>query len=287
MFKKIGLLTAGLLLFSYFTLCLLLLWGQKKLIFIPDSQLSSTPQKYQLNYQDIWIKIEQEQIHGWWIPHENKSAPVMLYFHGNASNNGDIVDNAAIFHQLGLSVLLIDYRGYGKSSTTFPSEKRVYEDAEAAWQYLTEVKQIEPDNIFVYGHSLGGAIAINLAIKQPNMAGLITEGTFTSIKEMGALNPIFKLLPLNFLVTQRFDSINKISSLKVPILMFHGSEDEIIPVEMAKQLFNQAPQPKELIFISQAQHNNLHQVGDPKYIFNLQKFVLENSEQQISEIIEK
>lgn len=261
----------------YIITCLLLLWGQKNLIFIPDSKISSTPEKYKLDYQDIWIDIEKEKIHGWWIPTKTKLAPTILYFHGNASNNGDVVDNAAIFNQIGLSTLLIDYRGYGKSIGTFPSETRVYEDAEAAWNYLTKTKQIKPQDIFVYGHSLGGAIAIDLAIKQPDMGGLITEGTFTSIKNTASYNPLFKLFPLNLIVTQRFDSISKIPSLQTPLLMFHGDNDEIIPPEMAKELFDNAPQPKSLIFIPEAEHNNLHQVGNSKYILNLEQFISKNT----------
>ncbi len=276
--KKLCLTILGTSVSTYIAVCLLLLWGQRRLVFIPDSQIKSTPEKYKLDYQDVWIDIKQEKIHGWWIQAENESAPAILYFHGNASNNGDVVDNAAIFHQIGLSVLLIDYRGYGKSISSFPSETKVYEDATAAWKYLTETRQIKPDNIFVYGHSLGGAIAIELASKQPDMAGLITEGTFTSIKEIGGYNPLFKLLPLNLIVTQRFDSINKISSLQVPLLMFHGTDDRVIPPEMAKQLFEIAPQPKKLIFIPQARHDNLHKTVNPEYIFNLKQFILINSQ---------
>lgn len=279
MLKKFLAIALGSLTSLYIALCLLLFWGQKRLIFVPDSQIKSTPAKYQLDYQDVWIDIGREKIHGWWIPAANESAPTMLYFHGNASNNGDVVDNAAVFHQLGLSTLLIDYRGYGKSSSAFPNETRVYEDATAAWQYLTKIKQIEPDNIFVYGHSLGGAIAIELASKQSNMAGLIVEGTFTSIREIGSSDPLFKFLPLNAIVTQRFDSIDKIAALEVPLLMFHGTDDEIISPEMAKKLFDKAPQPKKLVLIPQAGHDNLHKAGDPKYYIEpLKQFILENTQ---------
>ena len=263
----------------YAGVCLLLFWGQNRLIFFPDSQVKSTPKKYQLDYQDIWINIDRQKIHGWWIPAAQKSAPAVIYFHGNASNNGDLVDNAAVFHNLGLSTLLIDYRGYGKSSPIFPNETRVYEDAAAAWQYLTQTRQLKPENIFVYGHSLGGAIAIELASKQPDMAGLIIEATFTSIRDMGSVNPLFKLLPLNLIVNQRFDSINKISALKMPLLIFHGTDDEIIPDRMAQQLFAKAPQPKKLVFVPEAKHDNLHKVGSPEYTSSLKQFILENSQQ--------
>ncbi len=278
MLKKLGFIITGICVILYIFIYLMLRFGQTKLIFQPDNLIKSTPEKYNLDYQDVWIDLDQEKIHGWWIPQTKKTAPVLLYFHGNASNNGDLIDITAMFNQLGLSVLLIDYRGYGKSSPRFPNETRVYEDADAAWKYLTKKRQIKPQNIFVYGYSLGGAIAINLAIKHPQMAGLITEGTFTSIKDVAGFNPVFQLFPLDWIVTQRFDSITKIKFLQTPLLMFHGDADKIIPVQMAPKLFAAAPEPKQLVIISQATHTNLHQVGGQEYFQTLQRFIQANSE---------
>ena len=257
----------------YLAICLSLRLGQTRLIFFPDSMIKSTPQKHNLNYQDVWIDVREDKIHGWWIQAQQKSAPVLLYFHGNGSNNGDLVDLALIFHKLGLSVLLIDYRGYGKSSLIFPNEKRLYEDAEAAWQYLTDIQKIEPNKIITYGHSLGGAIAIELATKHPEMGGLITEGTFTSIKSMAKHSYPLDIFPLELLITQRFDSINKIELLQVPLLMFHGTEDEIIPISMAKELYAAAPQPKQLAIVPNANHSNLDLVGDRQYLLSLRQFI--------------
>lgn len=257
----------------YILLFLSLRWGQTRLIFHPDSLIKSTPQKHNLDYQDVWLDVEQDRVHGWWIPSLEAKAPVLLYFHGNGSNNGDLVDLALTFHKLGLSVLLIDYRGYGKSSQIFPNETRVYQDAAAAWQYLTKIRQINPKKIVVYGHSLGGAIAIELATKHPEMAGLITEGTFTSIKNMVIHDKLLSIFPLDWLITQHFDSITKIKSLQVPLLMFHGTEDEIIPILMAKKLYASAPQPKQLVIIPEANHSNLDLVGGQKYLLNLQQFI--------------
>ena len=220
--------------------------------------------------------MDREKIHGWWLPSSEQSAPVLLYFHGNGSNNGDVVDVAAIFHDLGLSVLLIDYRGYGKSSPTFPNEKKVCQDAVAAWKYLTSDRQIKPQNIFVYGHSLGGAIAIDLAVKHPEMAGLITEGTFTSIRDMASQDKFLQLFPLDLILTQHFDSITKIQSLQVPLLILHGEEDEVIPVSMGEQLFAIAPEPKQLVIIPQGKHNNLHRVRTKQYFWSLKHFIQSN-----------
>ncbi|WP_019506914.1 alpha/beta hydrolase [Pleurocapsa sp. PCC 7319] len=276
MLKKFGLIVLAVSAVLYVAGCILLRLGQTRFIFYPDPVLRTTPQNYGLDYQDVWIEIDREKVHGWWIPASEKTAPVLLYFHGNASNNGDVTDIAAMFHQIGLSVLLIDYRGYGKSSPTFPSEKSVYQDALAAWNYLTTVRQIEPAKIFVYGHSLGGAIAIELAIKHPEMAGLVVEGTFTSIKEVASQDKIFRIFPLGWILTQHFDSISKIQSLQVPVLIMHGTADEVIPVTMADELFAMAPEPKELLIIPQAMHNNVHQVGGRQYLEHLQQFIQSN-----------
>jgi uncharacterized protein len=271
--SKLSIIFVSILTTLYISGCLLLLWGQTKLIFFPDSYIESTPQDYGLTYQDIWLKIDNERVHGWWIPATQASVPTLLYFHGNGSNLGDLTQIAAIFHQLEVSVLLIDYRGYGKSSPVFPNEARVYQDAEAAWQYLTQKQKIKPQQIFIYGHSLGGAIAIELASKHPDIAGLITEGTFTSVKEMASLLPGLKMLPLSWLVTQRFDSITKIKSLETPILILHGAGDRTIPPLMAKKLYAAATEPKNLAIFPEAGHNNLPESDLQKYLFTLQEFM--------------
>lgn len=276
MVKKLSLIILGFSLTLYIAICLLLRWKQTSFIFFPHNFIRATPQEYSLNYQDVWFNIDNEKVHGWWIPSSEQFAPVLLYFHGNGSNNGDLVDIAAIFHNLGLSVLLVDYRGYGKSSPNFPNETRVYEDALAAWKYLTKDRQIKPENIFVYGHSLGGAVAIELATKHPEMAGLIIESTFTSIKDMATLDKFLQMFPLNLIVTQRFNSIAKVKSLQTPLLILHGANDEIIPFHMSKKLFNAAPQPKQLVIIPQARHNDLPQVGSEKYFRSLKQFIQSN-----------
>ena len=273
MLRKLLLTGLGITATLYIGLFLLLRYGQNRLIFLPDSQIKSTPQKYNLDYQDVWIDVNQDKIHGWWIPATQKTAPILLYLHGNASNNGDLTEIAAIFHQLGVSSLFIDYRGYGKSSPVFPNETRVYEDGEAAWQYLTQELQIEPQQVFVYGHSLGGAIAIELAAKHPDMGGLITEGTFTSMKDMADLMPMLQIFPLDWLITQRFNSLSKVKSLQTPWLIFHGTADETIPLSMANQLSLAASEPKQLAVVLQANHNNLPEFGGQQYLSTLKQFI--------------
>ena len=139
------------------------------------------------------------------------------------------------------------------------------------------MQQIEPERIFVYGHSLGGAIAIELATKHLEMAGLIVEGTFTSIRDMAGLMPGIKLFPLRWLVTQRFDNLTKIKSLQTPILILHGTADEVIPLFMSKELYAAAPEPKQLEIIERAGHNNLPEFNSQRYLLILKQFIQSNT----------
>jgi hypothetical protein len=271
--RKMTLLLGGILLTIYLITCGLLRWGQTRLIFVPSQVIKATPADYQLAYEEVWLEVSTGKIHGWWISATNHQAPVILYFHGNGSNNGDTVSQAARFHQLGLSVLLIDYRGYGYSSGPFPNESLVYEDAETAWQYLTTTKQIDPKKIVLYGHSLGGAVAIELASRHSDLAGIIVDGTFTSMRAMADQMSQYKIFPLDWILTQRFDSLTKIQSLQTPILFMHGTADRVVPLFMSQELFAATSASKELWLVPEAEHNDLPRVGGEKYLEKIKQFV--------------
>jgi pimeloyl-ACP methyl ester carboxylesterase len=196
-------------------------------------------------------------------------AKVLLYLHGNGINIGANVAHANRFHQLGFSVLLIDYRGYGRSEG-IPSESGVYQDAEIAWDYL--VKRHQPNDIFIYGHSLGGAIAINLAVQHPEAAGLIVESSFTSIKDIANLQGRFWMFPVDLILNQRFDSISKVPSLQIPVLFIHGEADFQVPATMSQELYAAAPKPKYLYLISGAGHNNTAEIAGGQYFRECDSF---------------
>lgn len=261
----------------YLTLGITLRIGQTRLLFFPSSHILSTPAIVNLDYQQVEIPVKDSKLIAWWIPSQMPRRPTLLYLHGNASNLGDLVGKALIFHNLGLNTLLIDYRGYGMSDGPFPNETRLYEDVEAAGDYLTIVRQIPPDKIFVYGHSLGGAIAIHWASQQPNLGGVIIESSFTSIPEM--LSHLFPvpLFPPNLILTQKFDSLSKISQIQAPILIMHGTQDSVIPVTMSKQLFQQATGVKCLVLFPGAGHNNISQDDLLKYQLVLSHFFEQKS----------
>lgn len=273
----------AVLAIAYLTACLYLLLRQKYFIFKPPIVIRTTPAAYNLDYQDLWLPVstasgQSSQIHGWWVPAAQPEAPVWLFLHGNGSTIGDEVKRPFWFHQLGYSCLLIDYRGYGRSKGKFPTESSVYEDVEAAWNYLTQVQHIPPERIFVYGHSLGGAIAIELALRHPNMAGLAVEGSFTRMRSMvDHLYRQFGVFPVNWLLHQRFDSLNKVGSLSMPVLFIHGTADKLIPAAMSQALFEAASEPKKLLLVPEAGHHDVGERGSQQY-FQAIQWVVEQAQ---------
>ncbi len=302
---------------AYSAACVFLFVAQGKFIFFPARAIETTPDDFQLKYQDVWLPISTktgavESVHGWWIPasetppchpllrgearngesflatpqsERRAVAPVpplnkgglgkvVLYLHGNGSNVGANVEHANRFHRLGLSVFVIDYRGYGKSQGDFPSESQVYEDAQLAWDYLVKQRGVNPNQIYIYGHSLGGAIAIDLAVRHPEAAGLIVEGSFTSARAMVDFKKgLFWLFPIDFLLTQRFDSLSKVDRLQMPVLFIHGTADNVVPVEMSKKLFDAAPDPKQLYIVPDGGHTNVAQIGGAEYLQIVSQFL--------------
>lgn len=264
------LLIAGILAIAYFGACLFLYLRQNRFIFFPAPVIETTPAELELKYEEVWIPVSQqngqvERIHGWWIPSEIPSNRVLLYLHGNGVNIGANVNHAARFHQLGFSVLLIDYRGYGLSEGSFPTENTVFVDAETSWNYLVQDREILPEHIFLYGHSLGGAIAVDLAIRQPDAAGVIVQSSFTTMREMVDYRFHFWMFPIDLLLTHRFDSRAKISQLQIPVLFIHGTADPEIPSEMSEQLYQVAPQPKRIFLVPDAGHNNVASIAGEAY----------------------
>lgn len=210
------------------------------------------------------------------VPPLNKGGlgGVVLYLHGNGLNVGANVEHANRFHRLGLSVFLIDYRGYGKSQGEFPTESQVYEDAALAWNYLVKQRGINPKQIYIYGHSLGGAVAIDLAVRYPQAAGLIVQGSFTSARAMVDFqSSVYRIFPIDLLLTQRFDSVAKVDRLQMPVLFIHGTADNIVPVEMSKKLFDAAPEPKQLYIVPDAGHNNVAELAGDQYLERVTQFV--------------
>ncbi|MFE4106823.1 alpha/beta hydrolase [Almyronema epifaneia] len=255
----------------------LLWWRQSRYIFFPVQELEVTPAALALAFEEVWLTVdslEDTKIHGWWIP---TTAPLplgtLLYLHGNGENIGANLGLAHRFQQLGFSVFLFDYRGYGLSQGAFPSEQRLYQDAEVAWQYVTQVRQVPPEQVYLFGHSLGGAIAIELATRQPQAAALIVQSSFTSIPAMAQRTFYAKLFPVDFLLSQRFDSLSKVAKLQMPVFFIHGLADVSVPPEMSQLLYQAAAEPKQLWLVPQATHNNVAEVAGETYEQKIRQFL--------------
>jgi hypothetical protein len=261
-----------------YTLGCAYLWSQQaRFIFMPQRQITSTPADTGLSYEDVFIPVAGEiggveRVHAWWIPAATAGKSTLLYLHGSALNISANVEHAKRFHGLGFAVLLLSYRGYGRSDGDFPSETKVYQDAEAAWQYLVTKREIAPDDIVIYGHSLGGAVAIDLAVRHPAARGLIVEATFTSIYDMAARGGAYRVFPLDLILTQRFDSLSKVDRLRVPVLYLHGTKDSVAPFDMSRRLYERTRAPKRLQLILGGGHNNSARVGGSVYLQAVKEF---------------
>ena len=209
-----------------------------------------------------------QNIHAWWYPAAKKDAPAILYLHGVRWNLTGQLFRIEQLHALGYSVLAIDYRGFGQSHGELPSETTVYEDARIAWERF-QTLQPDPSKRLIYGHSLGGAVAIDLAAELGKqlplpVRGLVIESTFTSLADV-ATAVANTSLPVRWLLSQKFDSIDKIADIRMPLLVVHGLDDRYVPPRFSEQLFKAAQEPKRLMLVPGASHNNSMSLAGRSY----------------------
>ncbi len=203
-----------------------------------------------------------DRLHAYWAPADDKAAPVLLYLHGARWNLTGSVTRIERWRKMGFTVLAIDYRGFGKSTQASPSEQLAYEDAEAAWDYLAKAEPARKR--YIVGHSLGGAIATELAMRRPDASGLVLEATFTSIRDM-VEHTAWRYVPVGLILTQEFDTLSKVPRLRLPTLIVHGTRDSVVPYEMGERLYAAAAGPKRFIRVEGGSHHNLSAVAADQY----------------------
>lgn len=233
---------------AYGVILLLVFLFQSRLVYFPqyERELTATPRVAGLDYEDVHLHTaDAEKLHGWWVPARDARG-VVLIFHGNAGNISHRIDYLTMFNRLGYAVLIIDYRGYGKSSGT-PSEEGTYRDAEAAWQYLMETRKFKPQDVVVLGESLGGGVATWLAAKYPPRA-LVLASVLTSVPDMGAR--VYWWLPVRLLARIHYDSRERMQQITAPVLIAHSREDDIVPFAHGEALFAAAREPKHFLIMS-------------------------------------
>ena len=230
---------------AYGAVMLLVFLFQPRLIYFPqvEREHTTTPRAAGLDFEDVALHTADGiKLHGWWVPARDTRGTVLL-MHGNAGNISHRLGYLTMFNRLGYSVLLFDYRGYGKSGGS-PGEEGTYLDAEAAWQHLTEARNLKSQDIVIVGESLGGGVATWLALKYPPRA-LVLASTFTSVPDMGA--QVYPWLPVRLLARIVYDNIARIREIQVPLMIAHSRGDDIIPFAHGQALFAAAREPKQFL----------------------------------------
>lgn len=218
---------------------------QGALLYHPDIGRESrrTPRDVGLDYETVWLTTEDNvRIEAWFIP-APAARGVVLLAHGNAGSIAYRVDYAPLFHRLGFSLLLLEYRGYGRSEGK-PSEEGTYADARAAWRHLVTERGFPAERIVLAGESLGGAVAARLAAEQ-RPAALVLASSFVSVPELAA--ELYPWLPARWLARYRYDTLDAVERLSCPVMIAHSREDEIVPFHHGERLFAAAKGPKAFL----------------------------------------
>jgi alpha-beta hydrolase superfamily lysophospholipase len=243
---------------------------QREWIFQPSDRSWGNSAAMTEGMADVWIDFQSNisgdnvRLHGLWLGGAPESAdtPVLLYLHGARYNVAGSAPRIQRMHQLGFSVLAIDYRGFGKSSKSLPSEETAREDARAAWEWLAARHPQQPR--YIMGHSLGGAIGIDLAAHVNDESGTIVESTFTSIADV-ARGFKWGWLPFGPFITQRFEAIKSVKNIGAPLLVVHGTADSLINPTLGRKLYEAATVPKLFVLVKGGSHHDTGSIGESQY----------------------
>jgi fermentation-respiration switch protein FrsA (DUF1100 family) len=251
---------------------LFLIWaGQRTLIYFPDRDVPSPALTGLADVEVVQIQAaDGVTLQAWFLPSGTKQpSPAAIVFNGNAGNKAYRGSLASALRGLGLSVLLFDYRGFGDSDGS-PTERGLYEDARAVHRYVAGRKDVRADRLIYFGESLGSAVAVRLAVEHAP-AALILRSPFTSLEDVGRLH--YPILPVRWLLRDRFSSIDAIASVRSPVLFVAGDRDRIVPLEQSRRLFERAPEPRDLVVVRGADHNDAALLDGRELMNAVQKFV--------------
>ncbi len=244
---------------------------QSRLVYYPNlgsRTVAVTPERAGLAFESVQFTTEDGvRLDGWFVPADAPRG-ALLFFHGNAGNISHRLDSLRMFHELGLSTFIFDYRGYGRSEGK-PSEQGTYRDAAAAWRYLAVERSVPPESIVYFGRSLGSSIAAHLAMQHAPGA-LILESAFTSAPDVGART--YPFLPVRWLSRFQYDTRAYLKAVSAPLLIIHSRDDEIIPFKFGQALFASANEPKQFLEIS-GNHNEGFMLSGSDYVEGIDKFL--------------
>jgi fermentation-respiration switch protein FrsA (DUF1100 family) len=251
-------------------------WFERSVVFHPERYSEGVRWKLPQGGEDVWFKgASGERLHGWYVRAQGvdaERAATVIYFHGNGGNIGLVGWLGEALSSRGLNVLLFDYRGYGRSEGSVADERALYEDADAAYDYLVRERKARPEQIVLYGQSLGTTVAVDLAARKP-CGAVILESGLSSASDMAAI--VLPWVPawMHRYGRNHFESAKKLEQVSAPVLIAHGERDRTIPVEQGYKLYSAAREPKRLVIIPEADHNNLVAIGGPGYLNALADFI--------------
>ena len=240
---------------------------ERRGFYFPAKELFADPGDIGLAFEEVFFTASDGvRLCGWFVPNP-QAKETILFLHGNAGNISNRLEVIALFKDLPANVFIIDWRGYGKSQG-WPTEQGLYADALAAYRYLVDERGCAPDSIVVYGKSLGGNVAVDLASKA-QIKALICDSAFSSAEDMATI--VFPLLPAKYFLSVKFDALAKIAKVTCPKLIIHAREDEIVPFRLGEKLFASAAEPKEFLVVS-GDHNQIV-FEDQTYLNRLRQFL--------------
>lgn len=257
---------------ALYGLVVLGMWlGQDRLLYFPDRDLAGDPGDLGLPFRDVTIATDDGlRLHGWFVPAADAPATV-LFCHGNAGDVGDRLETVRTLHDLGLALLIFDYRGYGRSEGS-PSEAGFHADARATWRHLLEAEDLASDDVVVWGRSLGGAVAAELAAAvEP--AGLVLESTFTTAVDVARRH--YPWLPVRWLLRSRFDAARAVARADCPKLIMHSPQDEVVPYALGERLHRLAAPPKRFVTLT-GDHNGGWVESLPTYRDAVRRFLVDD-----------
>jgi fermentation-respiration switch protein FrsA (DUF1100 family) len=263
-FKSVIIIIAAL----YILVVLFMYIFQTRFIYFPAREISITPASAGLTYEDVYFKSRDGlSLNGWFVPSDSARGTI-LFCHGNAGNISHCLESIRIFNELGLNVFIFDYRGYGQSEGS-ANEEGSYLDADAAYDYLIGERNIDPRSSIIFGRSLGGAVAAELASTK-KVAALIIESAFTSIQDLGS--EIYPFLPVRLLSRFEYNTLEKIESVDCPKMIIHSRDDEMIPFRHSRRIFEAAGEPKDFMELSGG-HNDGFLTARGRYKSGIGRFL--------------
>jgi alpha-beta hydrolase superfamily lysophospholipase len=258
---------------AYILLGFILYFMQSKFLFHPRHEIFATPRSLGMDFEEIWLKTgDNVKLHAWFIPAKDAEYTI-LFCHGNGGSLAHRVETIELYNRMGFNFFIFDYRGYGLSSGKI-TEHGLFNDADAAWQYLIREKHIPPGKIIIIGRSLGGAVAARLAAEnQP--AKLICESTFLSIPEMG--KDLYPYFPVQWLSRYKFATNLYVKQVKCPVMIIHSKDDEVVKYRHAEKLYNLAGEPKRFLELTGG-HDECYFDNRDKYSSAVKSFIQDRTQ---------